>query len=69
MVGKKSMGLYGWKQLAMWSIEHACLGDQERKDITRHWEILWREFLVNVIDWYGKRAGETASAVEEKSKM
>ncbi|KAK6451405.1 adenosine deaminase CECR1 [Trichoderma asperellum] len=67
MVGKKSMGLYGWKQLVMWSLEHACLEDEERKDITRHWEMLWREFLINVIEWYEKRERETA--VEEKSKM
>ncbi|EHK44738.1 hypothetical protein TRIATDRAFT_174005, partial [Trichoderma atroviride IMI 206040] len=49
MVGKKSMGLYGWKQLVMWSIEHACLGDDERKEIMDHWEVLWREFLMKVI--------------------
>lgn len=61
------MGLYGWKQLVMWSLEHACLEDEERKDITRHWEMLWREFLINVIEWYEKRERETA--VEEKSKM
>lgn len=68
MVGKKSMGLYGWKQLVMWSLEHACLDDNERKEIMEHWETLWRKFLVNVVDWDRTR-GETASAVEEKSKM
>lgn len=29
--------------------------------------MLWREFLINVIEWYEKRERETA--VEEKSKM
>lgn len=69
MVGKKSMGLYGWKQLVMWSIEHACLDDNERKEIMDHWEVLWREFLMKVIDWDRKREEEVASAVGEKSKM
>ncbi|KAK1246362.1 hypothetical protein MKX08_000164 [Trichoderma sp. CBMAI-0020] len=69
MVGKKSMGLYGWKQLIMWSIEHACLDDDERKEIMDHWEVLWREFLMKVIDWDRKRGGDAASTVGEKSKM
>lgn len=68
MVGKKSMGLYGWKQLIMWSLEHACLDDEEREEILERWKILWREFLINVINWDRKR-GDSASAVEEKPKM
>lgn len=69
MVGKKSMGLYGWKQLVMWSLEHACLDDAEREEIMESWKILWREFLIKVIDWDRKRGGDSAHAVEEKSKM
>jgi adenosine deaminase CECR1 len=69
MVGKKSMGLYGWKQLVMWSLEHACLDDEEREEIMESWKILWREFLIKVIDWDRKRGGDSAYAVEEKSKM
>lgn len=69
MVGKKSMGLYGWKQLVMWSLEHACLDDGEREEIMESWKILWREFLMKVIDWDRKRGGDSAHTVEEKSKM
>lgn len=57
MVGKKSMGLYGWKQLVMWSLEHACLDDDERKEIMDHWKVLWSDFLMNVIAWDRKRGG------------
>ncbi|KAM0454872.1 hypothetical protein ACHAPV_008245 [Trichoderma viride] len=62
MVGKKSMGLYGWKQLVMWSLEHACLDDEEREVILKQWKILWSDFLMNVIAWDRKRGG----AVEAK---
>lgn len=52
----------------MWSLEHACLDDEEREEILERWKILWREFLINVINWDRKR-GDSASAVEEKPKM
>lgn len=70
MVGKKSMGLYGWKQLVMWSLEHACLDDGEREVILKQWKILWSDFLRNVIAWDDRKRGVgTASAVEEKPKI
>lgn len=68
MVGKKSMDLYSWKQLVMWSLEHACLDDNERKEIGDNWKILWEKFLDNVIAW-DEEEGETTSVVKEKSKM
>ncbi|KAL7919055.1 hypothetical protein ACQKWADRAFT_213843 [Trichoderma austrokoningii] len=68
MVGKKSMGLHGWKQLAMWSLEHACLDDEEKQVIMGHWEALWEKFLTNVINWDEKER-KMAGAVDEKSKM
>ncbi|RCI16655.1 hypothetical protein L249_3296 [Ophiocordyceps polyrhachis-furcata BCC 54312] len=34
MVGKADMDLFGWKQLALWSIEHACLDGEERETMT-----------------------------------
>lgn len=58
MIGKKDMGIYGWKQLALWSIEHACLEDEERARILQHWQIHWQDFLQWVVDKYGKETGE-----------
>jgi adenosine deaminase CECR1 len=72
MVGKEIMDLYSWKQLAMWSLEHACLDDKERETIMDHWKILWEKFLDNVITWDEKekeKEREKPSGVEEKSKM
>ncbi|KAL7931626.1 hypothetical protein V8C35DRAFT_282616 [Trichoderma chlorosporum] len=53
MVGKADMGLYGWKQLAMWSIEHACLSDKEKENILYEWNQLWDAFLNWVDEEYG----------------
>jgi adenosine deaminase CECR1 len=30
MVGDPRMTLHGWRQLAAWSIEHACLDDEQK---------------------------------------
>lgn len=47
MVGKADMGLFGWKQLVLWSLEHACLSDSERSTVVHDWEKKWKEF----VDW------------------
>lgn len=53
MVGKADMGLFGWKQLALWSLEHACLSDSERPAVVRDWEQKWKQFVEWVIEAYG----------------
>ncbi|RDA85481.1 hypothetical protein CP532_0013 [Ophiocordyceps camponoti-leonardi (nom. inval.)] len=53
MVGKADMDLFGWKQLALWSIEHACLDGEERETMTARWETSWDEFLLWLVDRYG----------------
>ncbi|KAL6808255.1 hypothetical protein V8C40DRAFT_278927 [Trichoderma camerunense] len=45
MVGKADMGLFGWKQLAMWSIDHACLNEEERENMKYEWNQQWNVFL------------------------
>lgn len=47
------MGLYGWKQLVLWSMEHACLSDQEKSEMLQQWEVLWEQFLTWVVQTYG----------------
>ncbi|KAL7811595.1 Metallo-dependent hydrolase [Trichoderma gracile] len=61
MVGRADMGLYGWKQLVMWSLDHACLSDKERETMFREWEQLWLEFL----EWVEKTYGD----VDDEAKI
>lgn len=53
MVGDTRMSLHGWKQLAEWSIEHACLTDKEREEgliiLRREWEL----FCKKIVETYG----------------
>lgn len=52
MVGKADMSLAGWKQLILWSIEHSCLGDEERDVILQEWNKKWEVFLEYLVDTY-----------------
>lgn len=45
MAGHKNINLYGWKQLARWSIEHACLSTEERRRMLVEWEKRWQDFV------------------------
>ncbi|KAG6112931.1 hypothetical protein E4U13_004072 [Claviceps humidiphila] len=47
MIGRADMDLFGWKQLVLWSIEHACLDEADKKSMINEWQRLWIEFL----DW------------------
>ncbi|UNI18068.1 Adenosine deaminase [Purpureocillium takamizusanense] len=64
MVGKADMDLFGWKQLVLWSLEHACLEDQERRRVLRAWEAQWDEFLHWLVDTYGDVLEDDADADE-----
>ncbi|KAI0437603.1 hypothetical protein F4803DRAFT_538021 [Xylaria telfairii] len=45
MAGHRKINLYGWKQLARWSIEHSCLSTDERRRTLIEWEKRWQEFI------------------------
>lgn len=60
MVGKADMDLYGWKQLVLWSIEHACLADGEKDAMLRQWQSEWDVFLAWVVERYGDVASDAA---------
>lgn len=50
MVGNQNMNLYGWHQLALWSIDHACLSRVERERMLVEWERRWtEEFIPEVL--------------------
>ncbi|KAI1416485.1 Metallo-dependent hydrolase [Hypoxylon sp. FL1857] len=46
MVGNRNMNLYGWRQLARWSIDHSCLSQVERERILVEWERRWKEEFI-----------------------
>ena len=46
------MTLHGWKQLALWSIEHSCMDTQERKEVLVNWLRLWDEFCRWIVQEY-----------------
>ena len=52
MVGKADMGLAGWKQLVLWSLEHSCMDDAEKASAAESWEAAWEEFLHWVVKTY-----------------
>lgn len=48
------MGIYGLKQLCMWSLEHACLDDQEYARTLAQWKAQWDTFLEWLVAEYGE---------------
>ncbi|KAJ9151276.1 Adenosine deaminase CECR1-A 1 [Pleurostoma richardsiae] len=54
MVGKSDMTLWGWKQLVQWSLQHACMSQQELQLVSAKWEELWDDFLERVLRDYGE---------------
>lgn len=61
MIGKSNMGLFGWKQLILWSLEHACLGDEEYTDVMSNWETLWLQFLQAVVKEHEHQPAQSAN--------
>jgi adenosine deaminase CECR1 len=47
MAGKTDMTLFGWKQLILWSLEHACMDEEMRNEIKQQWQKQWDAF----VDW------------------
>ncbi|KAI0169204.1 Metallo-dependent hydrolase [Hypoxylon sp. FL1284] len=49
MVGNQNMNLWGWQQLARWSIDHSCLSQVERERVLTEWYRRWdEEFIMEV---------------------
>lgn len=53
MVGSPAMTLHGWRQLAEWSIEHACLSDTEKAEGHDIFAKDWSEFCTWIVEEYG----------------
>ncbi|KAL2259094.1 hypothetical protein VTK26DRAFT_7355 [Humicola hyalothermophila] len=50
MAGKPDMTLHGLRQLAEWSIEHACMEPRLRAEVRRDWEAMWLAFCRRIVD-------------------
>ncbi|KAI1141483.1 Metallo-dependent hydrolase [Hypoxylon sp. FL0543] len=46
LVGNRNINLFGWRQLARWSIDHSCLSQVERERILVEWERRWTEEFI-----------------------
>lgn len=52
MAGSPAMTLHGWRQLAEWSIEHACLSDAEKAEAFDVFAKDWNEFCIWIVKEY-----------------
>lgn len=53
MIGSESMSLLGWKQLALWSLEHSCMDAKEMAAVKKEWSKKWDGFCNWIIAEYG----------------
>ncbi|KAI0112541.1 hypothetical protein GGR51DRAFT_507423 [Nemania sp. FL0031] len=67
MAGHRKINLYGWKQLARWSIEHSCLSPEERGRMLREWELRWQDFVNAFAEASG--SGSQLASVAELEKV
>ncbi|KAL2266167.1 hypothetical protein VTJ83DRAFT_5519 [Remersonia thermophila] len=49
LAGKKDMTLHGLRQLAEWSIEHACLEPKQRDEVHASWKDMWEKFCERIV--------------------
>lgn len=50
MIGSESMSLFGWKQLAKWSLEHSCMEPPLKKKVKKEWERRWEDFCYWIVE-------------------
>ena len=65
MVGTPTMSLYGWKQLALWSIEHSCLAEHEKASAKTIWKKKWEAFCTWIVEDFKPRSYEVDEKVEQ----
>ncbi|OAA65425.1 cecr1 family adenosine deaminase [Niveomyces insectorum RCEF 264] len=56
MVGKANMSLFGWRQLAEWSLKHACLTPAELEVAHSKWHEAWCEYVIWLLQTYGNES-------------
>lgn len=68
MMGNNKINLYGWKQLARWSIEHSCLSLDERRRALTEWEKRWQDFIVALTEASGPESSLADVLALEKAR-
>jgi adenosine deaminase CECR1 len=58
MVGDPKMTIHGWKQLAEWSLEHACLDDEQLRQAQLTFLRDWDTFCKWIVDTYEVEVSE-----------
>ncbi|KAH6641988.1 hypothetical protein C7974DRAFT_301599 [Boeremia exigua] len=66
MVGAPSMTLFGWKQLARWSLEYSCLTADEKASGRAILDAAWLDFCDSVIKRYGGLMDKSYEVVDKK---
>lgn len=66
MVGDLRMNIHGWKQLAEWSLEHACLTPKEQEEAKAIFKKDWEEFCGSIVDNFGEYAKSLPDKVKGK---
>lgn len=66
MVGDLRMNIHGWKQLAEWSIEHACLKPEEQVRAKKIFHKQFEEFCGKVVENFGQYAKDLPDKVKGK---
>ncbi|CAK7198079.1 hypothetical protein SEUCBS139899_000737 [Sporothrix eucalyptigena] len=46
LVGKADMGLFGWRQLAEWSLIHSCFNEADSKRARENWLKKWNDYVI-----------------------
>lgn len=67
-MGNNKINLYGWKQLARWSIEHSCLSLDERRRALTEWEKRWQDFIVALTEASGPESSLADVLALEKAR-
>lgn len=50
------MNIHGWKQLAVWSLEHSCLDEGQQAQAMKIFEKDWEDFCEWVVERFGEYA-------------
>lgn len=69
LVGKADMGLYGWRQLAEWSLTHSCYSTPAALACARaNWLDEWRDFVGWLLQEFDSANPETQAVLRDLAR-
>lgn len=69
LVGKSDMGLYGWRQLAEWSLTHSCFSSPADQARARaNWLNEWQDFVQWLLQEYDAENPETQAVLRDLAR-